>query len=224
MEEAVAAGVTIRGVLASPALDGHERGRTLRAALAAKGPVVDTSDHELAQLAATEHPQGIVAVIAPREWTLDDITVDKDAVVVVLDAVQDPGNVGTIVRTAWALGARGVIALPGTAEVGNPKTLRSTMGASFHFPVVADAPEPVAAWLAAHRVTVVAAAAGGTPLARMHRGKPLALVLGNEGHGGQSAVAAAATHRVTIPMVRGADSLNVAVAGGILLHEVLRGA
>lgn len=224
VEEAIAARIEIRGVVVSPTLDTNDRGRALHATLTRHGPVVDASDAELTELAATEHPQGVLAVVALRHWSLDDIPTDKEAVIVVLDAVQDPGNVGTLVRTAWALGARGVVTLPGTAEIGNPKTLRSTMGAAFRFPVVAADPETVLEWLRARHVRVVAAGAGGTPLPRHDRGKPLALVLGNEGQGGRSAVAVAASQRVTIPMIPAAESLNVAVAGGILLYEVLRGA
>ena len=155
VEEAVSAKVEIRAVLASPALDSTERGRALRAKLADRVTITEATDAELAELSATEHPQGILAVIVPKEWTLDDVMVTKASVVVVLDAVQDPGNVGTIARTAWALGAAGLIALPGTAEITNPKTLRAMMGALFRLPIVAAPPERVTEWAARHQMTTM---------------------------------------------------------------------
>lgn len=137
LEEALAASVTIKHVIASPALEATPRGEALKAALARAGQVVESvSEAELSELAATEHPQGVIAVIEPPRWGLEDIKPGPRAPVLVLDAVQDPGNVGTMVRTAWALGAAGVLALSGTAEVTNPKTLRASMGGLFRLPYV----------------------------------------------------------------------------------------
>ncbi|MFN0178379.1 MAG: TrmH family RNA methyltransferase [Gemmatimonadales bacterium] len=223
VEEAVSAGVEIRSVLVSPALETTDRGRALRASLSKRAAVTEATDAELTDLAATEHPQGVLAVIAPRTWTLDDIPSSAATVVVILDAVQDPGNVGTIARTAWALGASGIVTLPGTAEITNPKALRATMGALFRIPVVAAAPEAAAAWATRRAINVVTTSADGTPLDQATLRKPLAFVLGNEGQGAQSALARAAATRVAIPLAAGAESLNVAVAAGILLYGVLRG-
>ena len=222
VEEAIAANVEIRAALVSPTLDGTERGRALRSSLVSRGPVTAVSDDELTTLAATEHPQGVIAALAWRPWSLDDIRPTADSVVVVLDAIQDPGNVGTIARTAWALGAAAVVALPGTAELSNPKTLRGSMGALFRLASVAAPEEAVEGWLARHHFTVFASGTDGTPLAAVTFPKPLALVLGNEGAGVQSALARAATARVTIPVRPGVESLNVAVAAGILLFGALR--
>lgn len=223
VEEAVDANVEIVAAVASPALDGHERGRSLRASLASRVSVTEVSDHELTELATTEHPQGIVAVVVPKAWTLQDIAIESTSVVVILDAVQDPGNVGTIARTAWALGAGGVIALPGTAEFTNPKTLRATMGAPFRLPVLAAGPEAVGDWIREKHLTVATTAVDGVPITGFHPRGPLALVLGNEGQGARSMIAERAAERIAIPIARGVDSLNVAVAAGILLYEVTRG-
>jgi len=164
----------------------------------------------------------VIAVIAPRAWRLDDIAIDDRAVLVVLDALQDPGNVGTIVRTALALGARGVVALPGTAELANPKVLRASMGALFRLPSVAASEAEVTAWLARNRITVVATAAAGTPLATATLPRPLAFVLGNEGAGLVSGLGRDAALTVAIPLAPGAESLNVAVAAGIFLYGACR--
>jgi len=223
VEEALAAGVPVRAALVAPGLEATPRGAALAAALRARSDRVGTvDDRTLAGLAATEHPQGVVAVIAPKAWTLDAIGVGPLSAVLLLDGVQDPGNVGTMLRTAWSLGAAGVIALPGTAELTNPKALRSAMGAYFRVPAVAATPEEMFAWLAHHRVALWVAAAGGEPLPGLVRKGPVALVVGNEGAGVSDAVASQAVRRVGIPLRPGAESLNVGVAAGILLYEVLR--
>ena len=222
VEELVAARIECRGVLVSPTLEGTERGRALKAALAAKGPLTETTDEELTTLAATEHPQGVVAVIVPRRWTLDDIGVGKHGVVVVLDAVQDPGNVGTIVRTALALGAKGVVTLPGTAEIDNPKTMRSAMGATFRLPTVHTDEGQLSDWLTRHQVIVAATAMDGQRFDRTKLTGPLALILGNEGAGLTSELGKKTKLKFAIPLEPGAESLNVAVAAGIFLFGACR--
>jgi TrmH family RNA methyltransferase len=225
VEEALAARVPFRGAVVSPTLEGTARGRALEDALRAAGvPVERVEDAALADLADTEHPQGIVAVVTPTAWTLDHVTLGADGVVVVLDAVQDPGNVGTILRTAHGLGAVAVVALPGTAELTSPKTLRSGMGAFFRFPCVSTDADAFFAWASANHVDTWATDAAGTPIASTPRsGGPLALILGNEGAGIGDAVRARATRQVAIPLRPGAESLNVAIAAAILLYEVRRG-
>ena len=223
VEEAMAAGVPIKGAVISPALEATRRGETLKGALVAAGIKVEqVDDRALAELADTEHPQGVVAVFEPRDWALDDITLAPRGAVLVLDAVQDPGNVGTMLRTALALGAAGVVALPGTADLSNPKVIRGGMGASFRLPCVATDAETLAAWAATHAAAIWVAAAGGNPVPRAPRNAPTLLVVGNEGAGVGEAISAHASHRVGIPLAPGAESLNVAVAAGILLYEVLR--
>lgn len=218
VEEVLAAGVPVTAAVTAPALEATPRGAALAAALRAKVPRCETvEDRALADLASTEHPQGVVAVIEPRSWRLAGLP--TSGVLLVLDAVQDPGNVGTMLRTAWALGAVGVVALPGTAELTNPKVLRGGMGASFRLPAVAAPTEEFLSWLGQRGGRLVVSAADGTPLNALSAGSGLtALVVGNEGAGCSPAVAAAATATVAIPMRAGAESLNVAVAAGILLH------
>ena len=139
-----------------------------------------------------------------------------------LDGVQDPGNVGSIVRTAFALGAAGILALPGTAELTNPKTLRATMGGYFRLPCVTVDEFGFRRWAEAAGVRVVLAAVDGPP-PEDARGTSLAVVVGNEGQGIRPSLAAWAQGRIGIALRDGAESLNVAVAAGILLYEVTRG-
>ena len=228
VEEALAAAVPIRGAAIAPALEGTPRGRALKAALVSAGiPLEVVGAPELDRLADTEHPQGIVAIVEPRRWSLDHMAPGNGAVLV-LDAVQDPGNVGTMLRTALALGAAGVVALPGTAELGNPKVLRGSMGALFRLPAVQASHDDFLAWAGTAGVALWLTAADGEVLEdavrrRQGRPHPVAIVVGNEGAGVSERLASAAALRVGIPLALAAESLNVGVAAGILLYEVLRG-
>jgi TrmH family RNA methyltransferase len=228
----MAAGLEFRGVVVSPTLDRTARGAELRVELASRAiPVEDVSDRTLAQLADTDSSQGIIAVVEPRKWTADELRVDRSRAVLVIDGVQDPGNVGTLIRTAHALGTAGTVVLRGTADVHSPKTLRAAMGATFRHPVVAFDDSAFIAWARKHGATLWATAADGVPLDRALQasaGKreaangPIAVIVGNEGAGIRPALNAITARRVAIPLAQGAESLNVAVAAGILLYEVLR--
>jgi len=227
VEEALATAITIRGAASSPALEATIRGKGLKAALLDKGVRVETvSDQELDELTDTDHPQGIVAVIEPKEWTLADIRLLPGGTILVLDGVQDPGNVGTMLRTALGLGAAGLVALKGTADLTNPKVIRGGMGASFRLPAVPATPEEVVAWARLQRGQIwVADTKGESPgrlPQRTPQRPPVLLVVGNEGAGVGPIMDAAADRRIGISLAPGAESLNVAVAAGILLHEVTR--
>jgi TrmH family RNA methyltransferase len=225
VEEALAAGTPVRGAAISPALEGTPRGQALKLALSEQGVrLVEVPPAELDALADTEHPQGVVAVVEPRVWSLADVPTAPGAVVL----VQDPGNVGTMLRTALGLGAAGVVALKGTAELTNPKVLRGSMGAAFRLPTVSSDAGALLAWAAERGVEIWVAAADGEPVSgrggRRASRAPLGLVLGNEGAGVSAMIAAAARRRVSILLAPGVESLNVAIAAGILLHEVTRDA
>lgn len=224
VEEALAAGVPLRGVLVSPTLEATPRGTALKAALAAASPRFEELDERgFSELAATDHPQGVLVVADPPAWSLDQVEVTPATTVLVLEGVQDPGNVGTIVRTALGLGAGGVLALPGTVEFTNPKVLRATMGAWFRLPCVAIDDAGFAGWLERHRVALWAGEREGEPVRGRAGAGALAIAVGNEGAGLRPEVLALATRRVSIPLAPGAESLNVSVAAAILLWEVTRG-
>jgi len=223
LEEALAAGVTVEGAAASPALEATPRGLSLKQRLTREGVRVEpVSDELLAELADTRQPQGIVAVIRPREWRLAEIHPGPRGVVLVLDAVQDPGNVGALARAALGLGAAGLIALPGTADLTNPRTLRGSMGALFRLPAVPADTESCIAWARGEGAELWTTAIDGTPVDRVRRTGAVALVLGNEGAGVRPELAAAASRSVAVPLTGGVESLNVAVAAGIILYEVTR--
>src|SRR5438094_3412991 len=231
VEEALAAGVPFRGALVAPDLTRTARGAELVAELGRHAvPVEEVGARAFALLADTETPQGIMAVIEPRRSSAADFAPRPGSVVLVIDGVQDPGNVGTLIRTAHALGAAGTVVLRGTADTLNPKALRAAMGATFRHPVVPLDDAAFIGWTRRQGVTLWAAAADGVPLHRAlseagpGRGAgPIAVIVGNEGAGIRPQLNAIAAKRVAIPLAQGAESLNVAVAAGILLFEVTRG-
>ena len=144
--------------------------------------------------------------------------------VVVLAGLQDPGNVGAIIRAAAAFGASGVIAIEGSANPFGWKALRGAMGGTFRIPVAARGllPEVIAA---AHDTGVRLVAAvprGGTPLPALDLRVPTAIVLGGEGGGVSPETLSAVHHTVTIPMGAPVESLNVAVAAAVILYETMR--
>jgi len=191
LEEALAARVPIRGAAVAPGLEGTPRGTALKSALERAGVRVErVSDAELESLADTDQPQGVVAVIEPREWRLEDLAPAPGRPVLVLDAVQDPGNVGTILRTTLGLGGAGVVALKGTADLHNTKVLRGSMGALFRLPAVATDAADYLAWAKSTGLDTWVTAADGEPLGKRTRADhPVALVLGNEGAGVGAALA-----------------------------------
>src|SRR2546426_71801 len=211
VEEALAAGLAFPGALVAPDLARPARGTALVAELQRHAvPVEEVGARTFLQLADTDTPQGILGVIEPRRWSEDDLALRGGGVALVIDAVQDPGNVGTLIRTAHAL--------------------RAAMGATFRHPVVVLDDAGFIAWARKHDVTLWAAAADGVPLhralgdqGREKREGPIAVIVGNEGAGIRPQLNAVSAQRVAIPLAQGAESLNVAVAAGILLYEVARG-
>jgi RNA methyltransferase, TrmH family len=223
VEEALAAGVSIRGAVTAPGLEATPRGAALKAALAGRGVRLEPlEDRALAELSDTEHPQGVIAVIEPRTATLDELRPGPRDAILVLDAVQDPGNVGALARAALGLGAVGLVALPGTADLENPKALRGSMGALFRLPAVSADAAALIAWAGERGVAIWTADIEGSPVPAVRDPGPVALVVGNEGAGISPAIRAAARRKVTVPLSNKVESLNVAVAAGILLYEALR--
>jgi TrmH family RNA methyltransferase len=224
VEDLAASPLPVRFAAAASSLGDTPRGQALLHLLASQGVAVhETPERDLAAMADTETPQGILAVAPIPRAALDALRVeDADpSVLLVLDAVQDPGNFGTLARTAEALGAAGVVALPGTVDPWNPKSVRAAMGSTFRLPVVEAGWEDLAPWLTARGVETLAAVVGGEPLGG-DRPRRAALVLGNEGAGVGDETRARADRAVGIPLRGRAESLNVAAAGAILLYELLR--
>lgn len=224
-EDLLRSPLTVRGALVGPQLRTSPRGEALRAALEARGvELTEVGEREFDSAADTESPQGVlvVAEIPARSWA----AVPAGAIrVLALDAVQDPGNVGTMVRTAAALGAAATVALPGTVDLWSAKVVRSAMGAHFTHAAFATTWEDLDAWRSAQKVALWGADAAGSPLTAQGAPVPqrMALLVGNEGSG-LSAEARTRVERMVALPIAGVDSLNVAVAAGILLYELRPGA
>ncbi|MDA8056488.1 MAG: RNA methyltransferase [Actinomycetota bacterium] len=192
--------------------------------------VFDLAPGVLERVADTVSPQPVLAVVGFRPEVLAEAARpgwaagDGRALVVVCVAVRDPGNLGTIVRTAHASGASAVVCTPGTVDVTNPKVVRSSAGSLFHLPVATapaslDALDALAGW--GYRL-VATTVSGGVSYDRLDWGGRVALVLGNEAAGLDEDHVARVHERATIPMASGAESLNVAAAAAVLCFEARR--
>ena len=227
VEEAMKAGLSPALVLFNPsALRRTERGtallRQLEALDAGASPATDAV---IAAASDTRTPQGVVAALplpATDDAPLQGPLALHGTLCVVLDGVQDPGNLGTILRAAWAAGVTEVLTTPGTADPFGPKAVRAGMGAHLHLRLLPDRSWDQVAALAIDRDVLLATAHGDTRYDAVDWRRPGLLILGSEAHGPAPAAARLATARVYIPMANGVESLNVAVAAAVLLFEYQR--
>ncbi|MEA3247827.1 MAG: RNA methyltransferase [Gemmatimonadota bacterium] len=218
VEELVRSGGPVTGVLVARAA-----ADTPRVAALLHGsttPHVVVSDADFASAASTAAPQGVLAIADVPDVALASIPDARLRRVLVLDAIQDPGNVGTLIRTAAGLRADAVVALPGTVDPWNAKVVRGGAGAHFHVTVTAATTDELASRLRAARVVVWGADAAGRPVGTAAPPERLALAVGNEGAGLTPPVRDLAAGLVSLPMAAGVESLNVAVAAGILMYEL----
>ncbi len=223
VEELLRSPIAPRGILVAPQLLDAPRGVALREAIARSGhSVEEIAAREFHTAAETESPQGVLAIAPIPDRSLDAIEPADGLRLLVLDALQDPGNVGTILRTAAALGATATVALPGTVDLWNAKVVRSAMGALFHHQCVAATWDDVDAFRRRAGAPLWVADAAGTPLEHAHAQAParLVLVVGNEGAGVSADARTRAERLVALPISSAVESLNVAVATGILLYEL----
>jgi RNA methyltransferase, TrmH family len=222
VEDALASGIVLDVALVAPSLEDTPRGAALARALRERVRTQDVTDAELGDIVATETPQGVAVVAQMPRYALHDVTLPARALILALDAVQDPGNFGTVVRSAEAFGATCVLTLPGTVDPWNAKAVRAAMGSSLRLPII-DATLPAAIeWLRLHECRILGADSSGVNIETMHVTQRVALVLGNEGAGLSDAVRAALDDTVAVPIRARTESLNVGVAAGILLYLLSR--
>ena len=223
MEELLDAPLSIEGALATSQLETSPRGAALLRSLEERGvQVLSVSDTEFASAAETESPQGILAIARVPTHTLEDVAKTDLRRVLVLDAVQDPGNVGTILRTAAALSVTASIALPGTVDLWNAKVVRSAMGAHFHHFTLSSTWDELDSFRVMHHMATWGADAAGESVDAVRAPERLALVVGNEGNGLTTTSRAHIDRLVALPISSAVDSLNVAVATGIFLYLLRR--
>jgi TrmH family RNA methyltransferase len=256
VEEALRSGCPIQAVLFSETGERHhERLAPLIDRPEIAFPVLRTTDRLFEGLADTEHPQGVAALVQPRTATLDDLlrtpTGACAALLVVLAGVQDPGNVGTILRTAAAFGSTGAVTTAsgqsGTASPFSPKALRASAGAALHLPIlpgmslailltqlkianvrtlatsVHEAPPSTSSNVGAQYIALHPAEIA-PPLSpwEVDWCEPVALLVGNEGSGLPEEIERSADARIRIPMASGVESLNAAAAAAVLFYEAAR--
>jgi TrmH family RNA methyltransferase len=219
--------------------EGQPRGEgDARGAAAAPAPrVTEVSSRVLRKLSDLPSTRGVVALASPPHRALESLssllTSRKSSsfssslpFFLILDDVQDPANVGAILRSGEAFGAAAALLTPGCAWPFSPRALRASAGSAFRLPVCAGvSPQEAILWARANRIALAGAEAhGGGPPEELAEIRPLAVVIGSEGHGISSEFGARLDHRATIPLAGRVESLNAAVAAGVLLHSLTRGA
>jgi TrmH family RNA methyltransferase len=223
--EAIASGAPLRMVVATEeAAAKPEAGDLLAKAGSMKIPVYGVSSKEMERLSDAVTSQGILGVIAAERPDLDDFWTTRrtSSLIVALEHVSDPGNVGTIVRTCAWFGVDALLLSVGCVELQNPKVIRSTMGALFHLPVFEEldlGASLLEAKKRGYRVAVTAVA-GGSPFDRARMPEKTVLVFGSESSGVSAPVAASADLVVTIPRFGRGESLNVGAACAAMLGSM----
>lgn len=220
--EALAAGLPVIEAAVSPRCADQALRERLQAAAQS---FLEVTDDVLARMSALDTPQGVAAILARPD--VDEAALlrgDLAPLVVVAAGVRDPGNLGALVRTAEAAGATGLLTMRGGADPFRDKAVRGSMGSIFRLPVVHGLDSAaVLAFAQRHRLQLVVADGGGTLVhTAADLRKPSLLVLGAEAAGVPAELIAAAASRVAIPLRAPVESLNVAVAAGVLLYEAWR--
>ncbi len=178
------------------------------------------NDSEFHRLADTKNPQGILAVIRQKNYAVEDIL--EGELFIILDTIQDPGNLGTILRTAEAAGASAVIMNKGCTDIYSPKAVRSTMGSIFRVPFIySDNLSEEILKIKRAGVKVYAAALKGRSISELRIEKKRAFIIGNEGNGISEEILALADMEISIPMEGKVESLNAAISAAILMYYSL---
>ncbi len=223
--DALELGWTIRTLVYAKASKGKPLVEQVAAkTVAAGGLVLEVSEKVIGSITRRDNPQMVVGVFEQRWRQLRDIKPKAGETWVALDRVRDPGNLGTIIRTADAAGASGVILVGETTDPFSLETVRATMGSVFAVPVVKATPEEFLAWKKTAGVSVVATHLAGAVDYRTidYKKKPVVLLMGNEQSGLPDALAKEADALARIPQAGRADSLNLAVATAVMLFEARR--
>lgn len=219
-EEALNAGWNASQVFYTDQLD--ERGQAVVDGFATQGvPVEQVSQGVMETMSETETPQGLLVVVN-HQPLIQPLSPDF---LLILDSLRDPGNLGTILRTALAAGVQGVLLTPGCADAWSGKVLRAGMGAHFHVPIHTLDWEGIRGIVKkppAHLHVYLAEAGEGLPYSQANFHSPFALIVGGEAAGAGSEALTLADEKVHIPMPGGSESLNAAIAASILLFEAVR--
>lgn len=215
IEEAVNAGWQFQFVLYSDGLS--ERGQNLIKTLSEKDIEVDDVAGDLLQkLSDTENPQGILAVLNNSQLPIPE----SPNFILIPDQIRDPGNLGTLLRTAAATGVQAVFLPPETTDVFAPKIIRAGMGAHFRLSIHSQTWEEIKAQT--KDMQILLADMGGNSCWETNLRQPLALIIGGEAEGASDEAQRLASQKISIPMAGNVESLNAGVAGSVLMFEVVR--
>ncbi len=197
-----------------------DRGKELLAANTSPETVVELVSLEVMRsMSDTKSPQGILAVVKKQALPLPG----QLDFLLILDQLRDPGNLGTIIRTAAAAGVEAIFMTPGSVDAFSPKVLRAGMGAQFRVPILSKGWKEISTSIADSELRVhLATPENGVPYYEMDFRQPLALIIGGEAEGAVQDAYQVADTQVCIPMPGGVESLNASVAAGILLFEIVR--
>ena len=218
VQEALVAGIPLQTLFLATGHESLLRDLPLPVAV----EILSVAPPLLAASVTTESPQPIAALARQPVWEWSSLLRPSHPLLVVLAGVQDPGNLGTILRSTLAFGAAGAILLPGTVSPWNPKVMRASAGAVFRLPTLSARVEDCFAHLSAASIPAIAAAAHDASPLPEDLPAPLAIVIGSEGAGIPPEIAALCTRSVTIPCPGPVESLNAAVAASILLYQASR--
>ena len=223
--DAIELGWTIRTLVYAKAAKGKPLVEQMAAkTVASGGLVLEVSEKVLSSITRRDNPQMVVGVFENRWKPLRDIRPAKGETWIALDRVRDPGNLGTIIRTADAAGASGVILVGETTDPFSLETVRATMGSVFAMPVSRATPEEFIAWKKQAGVSLVATHLAGSVDYRTidYKSKPIVILMGNEQSGLPEQLAREADALARIPQQGLADSLNLAVASAVMMFEARR--
>lgn len=185
--------------------------------------LIETTEQIITRLSDTETPQGIAAIVSYNIHQFQELSLKSNPLIVVCDGIQDPGNLGTLIRTADAAGTDALIILPGTCDPFTPKAVRATAGSVFNIPVLFAEPEQLVEWLRKKSISlVVAEVHASKTIYDADLRKPLAFIFGNEAAGVSDYLKRKSDMRVSIPIPGKAESLNVAASAAISLFEAVR--
>lgn len=224
LEEAVKEGISIDEALYTVRVEESLRGCHLLASLKKKRTILSpVSEKAMESISGTESPQGVLAVARQLRWTFKDLTKQKRAVIIAC-GLQDPGNLGTIIRSADAGGCGGVFTTQNSVDIYNSKVIRATMGSIFRVPVMKfdDTEEAISALKKEGYQIIATTAHSRSSYLDPDYMKPTAFLIGQEGSGLSEEVLRSADKKVFIPMKKGVESLNAAVSASILIYEAFR--
>lgn len=223
IEEAIRSGLKLRAVFFSESAQSQNHTQRLMPQIGARVEVLLLPDEVFASATATESPQGVAALVEPKVFKLEQMLAARDPLLLCAIAVQDPGNLGTLLRSAEAFAASGVLLGEGTVSAFNSKVVRASAGSVFRLPMLAVKISEVLGQLKARSARVLATSSHkGTPLAEANLTGPLAVLIGNEGAGVPRELLEMADETIAIPHSQKVESLNAGVAASLILYEAAR--